>query len=150
MATHLLRLHKTNLSYPHAPSPHPVHVWVIGNDKWLAAGASDSKLLQRIHEDEQDPHYRIVIVGAGWPEHAPYAGNAVSWLRQAGMIKKKRHANTKSFHEHGELLLDLMFEHYREMRCPPSAVLDHFGLPYAFCGDQSSKREERLLDRIQQ
>ena len=121
--------------------PDPVHVWMIGNDGWLNQPAAQTGLFRDIHEGEKADDYRIFIVGSGWPDEC-YVGNWNGWLWQAGMKKKKRHSNQRKFEQCGEILLDSMSDHYQDTHEAPSAVLDGFGVPYAFCGGQGNRREE--------
>ena len=149
MAQHLFRLHKRPRSPPHIARPDPLHVWVVGTDNWLDQVLNGDSLFRGIHENELNPNYRMIILGMGWPENGSYFGDSGGWLRQAGMTKKKKHTDLSRFRYHSDILLDLMFDNYREDRTAPSIVLDRFEVPYTFYGDEPNGREERLLDRIQ-
>ncbi len=122
-------------------SPDPMHVWVVGGSGWLTQPCAHTDLLRGLHEDDPDDSYRILIAGCAWPNGC-YVGSWQSYLRRAGMNRKKKHVNHRKFQEHGRLLLDLMAEHYHADHEAPHAILDRLGVPYAFSGSDGSKREE--------
>ncbi len=139
LARNFYRLSKRVSSPAQDPQvPDPVQVWVIGKENWISSVSANNELFRRIHEDENRNDYRMVVIGIGWPGNSPYLGDWGEWLRTAGMTHRKRHRSPKNFHGCGGHLLGMMLDAYHEDGESPSIVLDRFGVPFTFYGDEGN------------
>ena len=149
MAEHVYRLGKSSTSgevlQPHRPDP--LHVWIIGQPKWLQRAP---QLIREISEGESSSAYRIVIIGQGMKSASrPYLHGWPSHVYAAGMTKTKKHLAQSTWRSASEALMELVQEYYIEHGGPGTPVLEAFGLPVQFRGDYR-KSDEIDGERIQQ
>ena len=120
--------------------PDPLHVWVIGDQGWLARPLAEP--IHSICESETDPSYRMVIVGVGLGRiRQPYLANWGAWVYAAGMRRKRRHVSLAGFRSAGTTLLKKMHDYYGWRGEPPSAVLHALELPVECYSDWRNSRD---------
>jgi len=138
LAEHIYRLSKAG-RYPELfgrANPRyedPVHVWILGDSLWTENPSAALESLLR-HETQED--YRIVIAGLGIgdPGRPPLLSFS-SWLRQAGMYRKRKHNRFSEFKTLASDLLKNMGRFYSDHGAPATPIIDSLEIPYVYRGD---------------
>lgn len=125
--------------YPQLSSPEdvpePIHVWVLGSDRWLDAELPAP--LTTICANEHDPTYRVLIIGRDLNTITtlPYLPDSPSWTYQAGMKRRKRHKHKQQVRVASATLLTPMAEYYNRTQKPATFILRQMGVPVEYIGD---------------
>lgn len=124
------RLHVPDQFNPQRPDP--LHIWLVGSDDWIRT-MPQPFLAMSEHED--DPNYRVLIVGEGIRHMDTYVHSWNAWPRQVGMSRKKKHRDVRAFRSAAIELAAGMFDYYGQNHIAPTAVLENLRVPFEFYGD---------------
>lgn len=114
-------------------NPRPLDVWVVGSSGWLSQPIPEP--IWSICNDETEDNYRIIVACEGLKDiQTPHVPGWQGWTYTAGMKRKKRHHDLKTFKHASEMLLGVLYDHYDEMRNPPTSVFEDLNVPVVHTG----------------
>lgn len=142
MARHLYSLVNRQMT-----RPHPIDIWVIGENGWLEYAP---ELLKKISENETNDSYRIIVSRSGLTEvRRPYLHSWDKWPFLAGLVRQKGHINRKHFQIAGRTFLNCIQSRQNELGIPYSEVLQYFDIPFKYYGGSCPSLEEPSSHLIQ-
>lgn len=116
---------------------YPIDIWIVGSSGWLESSIPES--LNSILEGESRDNYRIAIMSERVPSF-PHTFGWYGWAREAGMTRKKKHKDARTFKTAGRDLLGKMHAYRIESGVGPSQFLRALRVPVVHHGDSGSKK----------